>query len=218
MQVEKAQAKKAERRERTKEMRTAQKEKEKEKNHLRRERERNKKQKEKQKVARAEEREADRAVKEELARMPKRAKSAFMFFSIDKRPSVSAANKGISVLDISRKLGEQWKALSEEGRKVYKEKALVDKDRSKRERTEYEKTLPPKRNPSPYILFLKDVRPKVKAENEKAPVTEIAKKVAVLWNALSASEKEAYKHKSIALKTKYQKDKAAWEEAFAHRS
>lgn len=49
----------------------------------------------------------------------KRAPSAFMFFVSSKRSEVIASNPGIAFADVGRKLGEMWKALTDDDKVVY---------------------------------------------------------------------------------------------------
>ncbi|KAJ1855025.1 Non-histone chromosomal protein 6 [Coemansia sp. RSA 1822] len=62
---------------------------------------------------------------------PKRALSAYMFFSQDKRPTVQEENPGVSFGTIGKLLGERWKGLDESGRKPYM--ALAEKDKARYE-------------------------------------------------------------------------------------
>lgn len=60
---------------------------------------------------------------------PKKALSAFMFFSNDKREQVKADNPGIAFGEVGKKLGELWKAASAEDKAPYEAKAEEDKKR-----------------------------------------------------------------------------------------
>ncbi|KAJ2499290.1 Non-histone chromosomal protein 6 [Coemansia sp. RSA 1972] len=62
---------------------------------------------------------------------PKRALSAYMFFSQDKRPTVQEENPGVSFGTIGKLLGERWKGLDDTGRKPYM--ALAEKDKARYE-------------------------------------------------------------------------------------
>lgn len=60
---------------------------------------------------------------------PKRSLSAYMFFANENREDVRSDNPGITFGQIGKVLGERWKALSDEDRKPYGEKAEQDKKR-----------------------------------------------------------------------------------------
>ncbi|KAI3410178.1 hypothetical protein GPALN_006538 [Globodera pallida] len=60
---------------------------------------------------------------------PKRALSAFFFFSNEKRQEVSGEHPEWKVGQIAQELGIRWKALSDDERAVYEKKAQEDKER-----------------------------------------------------------------------------------------
>uniref|UniRef100_A0A915AFE4 HMG box domain-containing protein n=1 Tax=Parascaris univalens TaxID=6257 RepID=A0A915AFE4_PARUN len=68
---------------------------------------------------------------------PKRALSAFFFFSHDKRPEVQQQHPEWKVGQVAQELGRYWKALSDEERMVYERKALEDKERYAEEMRNY---------------------------------------------------------------------------------
>jgi hypothetical protein len=57
----------------------------------------------------------------------KRPPSAYLLYSMDKRPELQAANPSLKLPDISKKLGAQWKALSASEKRPYEEKAQKQK-------------------------------------------------------------------------------------------
>ncbi len=57
-----------------------------------------------------------------------------------------------------------------------------------------------KRTPSSYILFAKDQRPVVKAENPSASFGDINRKLGQMWQALGEAEKKVYIDKAAELK------------------
>lgn len=70
---------------------------------------------------------------------PKKASSAYIFFSNAKRAEVKAANpelKGIG--DIANRLGEMWKTLNDAEKEPYNNMALADKERYKQEMASYQ--------------------------------------------------------------------------------
>jgi len=60
---------------------------------------------------------------------PKRAKSAYLYFSMAMRPEVKSANPDEKFGAIAKILGEKWKELSEEDKKPYQALAAKDKER-----------------------------------------------------------------------------------------
>jgi len=64
----------------------------------------------------------------------------------------------------------------------------------------------PKRALSSYMFFCMDKRPEVTKKNPNDPVTEIAKKLAVKWNKLTASDKKPFEAQSAKDKQRYVKE------------
>ncbi|KAF8263155.1 HMG-box [Lactarius quietus] len=69
---------------------------------------------------------------------PKRALSAYMFFSQDWRERIKAENPDASFGEVGKLLGAKWKELEEEEKKPYVEQAARDKTRAEQEKSEYE--------------------------------------------------------------------------------
>ncbi|CAG9314257.1 unnamed protein product [Blepharisma stoltei] len=68
---------------------------------------------------------------------PKRARSAYIFFSTEKRPEISEEYKGKEAM---KKLGAMWKECSDAAKKPYIALAEKDKERFDRQMAEFEKT------------------------------------------------------------------------------
>lgn len=60
---------------------------------------------------------------------PKRALSAFFFFSNEKRAEVQQSHPDWKVGQIAQELGRFWKALTDDGRVIYDKRAADDKER-----------------------------------------------------------------------------------------
>ncbi|RLV93240.1 Non-histone chromosomal protein 6 [Spathaspora sp. JA1] len=88
-------------------------------------------------AAAAEKRKATRKKKDPDA--PKRSLSAYMFFANENRDIVRAENPGISFGQVGKLLGEKWKALSDDEKVPYNNKAETDKKRYEKEKAEYAK-------------------------------------------------------------------------------
>jgi len=70
---------------------------------------------------------------------PKRATTAFFFFSHDQRSSVVKVHPGWKVSEVASELGRQWKSLPDAKKKTYEAKAVADKARYEREMKAYRK-------------------------------------------------------------------------------
>ncbi|KAJ7353659.1 high mobility group box domain-containing protein [Mycena albidolilacea] len=69
---------------------------------------------------------------------PRRAMSAYMFFSREWRDAVRAENPDAPFGEIGKLIGVKWKELDDEGRKPYMELATKDKTRAEEEKRVYE--------------------------------------------------------------------------------
>ncbi|KIP01338.1 hypothetical protein PHLGIDRAFT_113118 [Phlebiopsis gigantea 11061_1 CR5-6] len=80
---------------------------------------------------------ASKAKKDKNA--PKRALSAYMFFSQDWRERVKAENPDAGFGEIGKLLGTKWKELNEEEKKPYVQQAEKDRERADKEKKDYDK-------------------------------------------------------------------------------
>ncbi|KAI9068848.1 HMG-box [Trametes sanguinea] len=69
---------------------------------------------------------------------PKRALSAYMFFSQDWRERIKAENPDAGFGEIGKLLGAKWKELDDEEKKPYIDQAAADKARAEQEKSEYD--------------------------------------------------------------------------------
>ena len=69
---------------------------------------------------------------------PKKPVSSFVLFSSDKRPEIKKEHPTITFADLSRKLGELWKAADSDEKEKYAKLALDDKERYKQAILNYE--------------------------------------------------------------------------------
>lgn len=150
---------------------------------------------------------------------PKRALSAFMFFSNDIRETVKREMPELQFLEISSEIGRRWKQISDEDRKPYDELAAADKRRYQEEKEDYvpdpsfeatkgtrKKKDPnaPKRALSAYFFFCNDIRQEVRDENPNKKITEIATLLAEKWRALPDKKRVKYQKMHEEAKVKYQ--------------
>lgn len=68
---------------------------------------------------------------------PKRASGAYVFFTNEMRPKVLDEYPGIKFVELGKVLGERWRALTPEQKKLYEELANQDKVRFQMEMQEY---------------------------------------------------------------------------------
>ncbi|KAK7055117.1 high mobility group box domain-containing protein, partial [Favolaschia claudopus] len=78
---------------------------------------------------------------------PKRALSAYMFFSQDWRERIKNENPEASFGEVGKLLGAKWKELDDEEKKPYVEQAAKDKERAEDEKLAYEVRVAAKKVP-----------------------------------------------------------------------
>ncbi|CAG9317374.1 unnamed protein product [Blepharisma stoltei] len=70
---------------------------------------------------------------------PKRNKSAYLFWTLEKRPEIMEKYPGIDGREILIKLGKLWKKTSEKDKEPYNKKYVEDRERYERQMLDYEK-------------------------------------------------------------------------------
>jgi len=70
---------------------------------------------------------------------PKRALSAYMFFSQDWRERIKTENPDAGFGEVGKLLGAKWKELDDSEKKPYIDQAARDKTRADTEKADYEK-------------------------------------------------------------------------------
>ena len=106
----------------------------------------------------------------------KRARSAYLFYSMKERSSLKALHPEKKMTELSKMIGESWKALSEEDREPYTRQALEDKKRYESEKgsdSGFEELTAKKKSPQ------KKIPQKMNSDSDsepEAPTLKIAKK------------------------------------------
>jgi hypothetical protein len=70
---------------------------------------------------------------------PKRALTAYLFYSNAVRDQVKAANPGIQFGEVAQKISGQWKSITASEKSKYDKLAEKDKERYEKEKAAYEK-------------------------------------------------------------------------------
>ena len=68
---------------------------------------------------------------------PKKGLSAFMFYSQERRPDVKAKNPNIAFGEVAKKIGAEWKKLTDSKKAKYLKLAKKDKARYLKEMANY---------------------------------------------------------------------------------
>ena len=164
---------------------------------------------------------------------PKRAMTAFMYFSNENRPKLKQSNPDLTFGDLAKLVGKKYKELSEGEKAVYEEKAKKDKERYKNEMANY--TPPsddgsdnddngskkgkkkakkdpnaPKRALTAFMYFSNEIRPKLKESNPDLAFGDIAKLVGKKYKELSEGEKAVFEEKANKDKERYKNEMARY--------
>lgn len=134
-----------------------------------------------------------------------RARTAYTLYTIDPevRGEAKVANPGAKMVELTKILAKQWKALSEETKAKYHEASQQEKEAAAAAIVEQQGGVKkPRRARNPYNFYLMDkvVRKTIEAENPNAKFGEVSKLVGAKWKAMSDAEKAPYVAKSDAEK------------------
>jgi hypothetical protein len=141
---------------------------------------------------------------------PKRALSAYMYFSKANRDSIIKKH-GLStknVLAVGKALGEAWHKLSHAEKKPYEQQAEKDRVRYQKERS----AMPPKvKGPlSAYMFFVNSNRASILKKHGVSPknIRATGKALGDSWRKLSDAEKKPYQLQAEKDKVRFQKAKS----------
>lgn len=144
--------------------------------------------------------------KKKPADAPKRALSAYQFWSKDARPKIVKEHPEAKAKDVMKLLGEAWKKVPEKKRAPYQKKANADKERYNKAMEEYKKThattasatssksTPRKpRGPNMYTMYCRAHRDTLKKEHPKWSAKQVSDELNKRWKAMTDAEKASYK-------------------------
>ena len=148
---------------------------------------------------------------------PKRALGPYNFFIKDRRSHYKANNISISFSDFSKECSSIWKSLSIEEKDKYSKSVEEDKARYQSEMASYTPETKgkkrkskdpnqPKRSLSAFFFFCHEARPKLRAENPGATISELAKKLGAKWQLLSDEEKAPFAESAQKDKERYARE------------
>ena len=146
----------------------------------------------------------------------KRPKSAYMYFSQEKRAQVKEENPDIKFTEVAKKLSELWKET--EDKSEWEKQATEDKERYTKEKLEREPASgdkKPKRPKSAYIFFSQEMRPIVKKDNPDFDFSDITREISRIWNEEYKNDpekNEKWTDLASAEKELYDEAKKQWDE------
>mmetsp|Transcript_4381 Transcript_4381/g.9317 ORF Transcript_4381/g.9317 Transcript_4381/m.9317 type:complete len:356 (-) Transcript_4381:154-1221(-) len=155
---------------------------------------------------------------------PKRFRSSYIHFSMAKMAEMKENGElvgGVGVSAASKKVGELWRQMSKEERKVWDEKAKDDKVRYMAEKAVYtgpwkvkkiKDSRRPERPMSAFIHYAQVMRPKVREESPDLKTTEITKLLGARWRVATDEEKRPHIEYEKRERETYFKELAVWKE------
>ena len=135
---------------------------------------------------------------EKKADKHKRGPTGYFLYMQETRASVKATMPDAKITEISSKIGENWRALTDKKRAEWnaKAKALAPQPTAEQKAAAEAAAAKPKRPLTAYFVFMAEMRPKIKAEHPDWDVKQLASEAGARWRALSQDEKDAYKQDS----------------------
>ena len=168
---------------------------------------------------------------------PKRPISAYIAFSVAKRPEVKAANPEKTTTEILSLLAACWRNASDEEKEDFVQIAKENKVRYLEKMTEWRKTnakqclivesdaednvslnventvnvtKKPRGRIVPFAAFLKAKRPEVKAQNPGKTTKEVTTIIRLMWKDTPIHERLEYKEIAAKDKVRYETEMTAW--------
>lgn len=150
---------------------------------------------------------------------PKRALTAFMYYSQVMRPKLKEEQPELSFGDLARAVGKKYREMSEQEKEKYEDMAKKDKERYGKQMSNYEAPEPsddsdedakkpaskpaakkkakkdpnaPKRGLTSFMFYSKKMRPIFKEENPDIVFTEMGKLLGKKFKELSEEQKKEY--------------------------
>ena len=152
---------------------------------------------------------------------PKRGKSGYIHFCVDKRSKIKDNNPDMSAKDIIKELGRVWREdVTVKEKDKYNKLSNIDKQRYEKEMKDYTPPIDtgtittekvkregPKRGLTAYIFFCKNQRPIIKDNNPNLSTKEITIQLGKEWKELSENEKSPYNKLAQDDKKRYENEK-----------
>lgn len=159
---------------------------------------------------------------------PRRFKSAFIFFSIEKhreiRESLQNTGQKEKTTNVAKMVSEAWKGMCKEEREIWEDKARKDRARYEVEAASYNgpwKVIAkrakkpqdaPKRPMSAFLSFSNKRRMHVMRSNPNLTQGEISALLSKMWNEAPAEVRDTHMNQELEAREIYKRDIAAWRE------
>ena len=154
---------------------------------------------------------------------PKRGKSPYILFSMDKREEVKEKlPSDAKVTDVMKAIALEWSTLNDDMRGPWKVAAETDKQRYEEEMASYDGPLrvpnkrtkkhpdAPKRAACAFLYYSQVMRPTMKMQHPELKNTEISKRLGESWRLAHHGEKAPYDEKERIDRARYKKEMLVW--------
>ncbi|KAK8823670.1 hypothetical protein WA577_002589 [Blastocystis sp. JDR] len=136
--------------------------------------------------------------------IPKKPRSAYIFFCLKHRQRIQDENENLSPVDVSRRLGQEWNALSPEEKEPFKQSEYEDRIRFQNElknigmtpedlrRTSRNSFASASRAKSAYLYFCSLKREEMRSQNPQMSSNEINRALNARWTEMPEEERFLY--------------------------
>ena len=145
---------------------------------------------------------------------PKRPTNSYMLFSTQTRQKIKDKNPELKATEISVKLGEMWKTMTDKKKKPFEEQAKQDKQRYEEEMKNYtpessdsdskskkiKETKPKKRTSTAFELWKSQNKERIINDNPDMSPKEKQAEINRIWKELSDEEKKPLQDEAARLK------------------
>ena len=150
---------------------------------------------------------------------PKRASTAFIFYTKERQPQLKAEHPSWAFGDFGKHIGAEWRGMSDKRKTAYNKMADNDKARYQDEMQDYEPpsdleddvpTKKKKKDPNApkgactaFMFFSIGRRPQLKVENPDWAFGEFGKQIGAEWREMSDADKGPYGDQANADKQRH---------------
>lgn len=139
---------------------------------------------------------------------PKRPLTAFMRYSASRRKVIREKNPQHSMIQISKIIGEEWRGLTDDGKRPYHDAAAVDHEKYKKLKDAYDASKP-KRPRTAYAFYMKLNRARIAADHKEVSPRDLMKFIAAEWKQLDVDGKGQYTKMALEDRERWSRDRAA---------
>lgn len=136
---------------------------------------------------------------------PKRPMTAFMCYSQERRPGIRVEQPSISMIEISKIIGGEWREMSDADKRPYHDTAGVAHEAYRIKKEAYDKSKP-KRPRTAYAFFMKDNRACIAKKHPDTSPRDLMKYIAESWRGIDTTERDKYSNMALRDRERWAKD------------